>query len=75
MDDDDEIEGFSRVEQWEHLAELFKPPSAAAITVTLTADEAQQVRDALLAAAAYVAAEIEGDKVTGRPPDMSSFAT
>jgi hypothetical protein len=64
----DDIEGYSLTEQWEHLADRFKPPSAAAITVTLTSAEAKEVHEALLAAAAYLSAEIEGEKVAGQPP-------
>jgi len=45
----DGIEGYSLAEQWEHLADRFKPPSAAAITVTLTSAEAKEVNEALLA--------------------------
>jgi hypothetical protein len=58
----DEIEGYSLAEDWENLAERFKPPSAAAITVTLTSDEAWLVYDAMLAAVVHLVAEIEAAK-------------
>jgi len=71
----DDIEGYSLAEQWEHLAERFKPPSAAAITVTLTSAEAKEVHEALLAAAAYLSAEIEGEKVAGQPPPLEDIGS
>ena len=37
----DDIEGYSLAEQSEHLAERFKPPSAAAVPVTLTAAQSR----------------------------------
>jgi hypothetical protein len=64
----DDIVGYALAERWEELAERFKPPSDAAITVTLTADEAQEVHEAMTAAVAALVAEIEADKAAGRPP-------
>lgn len=66
----DGIQGYSLAEQWEHLAERFKPPSATPLTVTLTSAEAQQVYEAMLSAGAYLSAEIEGEKVAGQPPPL-----
>ena len=60
--------GYSIAEQWEHLAERFRPPSGAGITVTLTAAEARTVHEAMLSAVEYLLAEIENEKVAGRPP-------
>ena len=68
----DDIEGYSLIEQWEHLAERFKPPSAAVITVTLTADEADQVHKAMTAAVAALAAEIEADKAAAGRPNLDN---
>lgn len=64
----EEIEGYALAEQWEDLADRFLPPSAALITVTLTAEEAHHVHDALTSAVAYLLAEIEADNVASRPP-------
>ena len=64
----DEIEGYALAEEWEELATRFMPPSAAVITVTLTAEEAQHVHDAMTSAVGYLLAEIEAQKVACRPP-------
>ena len=62
-------------ERGEHLAERFKPPSAAVITVTLTAAEARMVQEAMLLAGAYLSAEIEGEKVAGQPPPLEGIGS
>ena len=64
----DETEGRELVERLEELANCFRPPSGAMVTVSLPADEAQQVHEGLIAAAAHVAAEIEGERMASRPP-------
>ena len=55
----DEIEGYALAEQWEELADRFLSSSAAAITVTLTAEEAQQVHDAITFGVGYLLSAIE----------------
>jgi len=47
--------GRELVERLEELANRFRPPSGAMVTVSLTADDAQQVHEGLIAAAAHVA--------------------
>lgn len=42
----DDIEGYSLAEQWEILADRFRAPSAAGITVTLTSAAAAMVHEA-----------------------------
>ena len=64
----DETGGRELVERLEELANRFRPPSGAMVTVSLSAEEAQQVHDGLIAAAAHVAAEIEGERMASRPP-------
>ena len=71
----DDMEGCRLAEQWEHLAERFNPPSAAVITVTLTAAEARMVQEAMLLAGAYLSAEIEGEKVAGQPPPLEGIGS
>jgi hypothetical protein len=61
----DEIEGYALAEQWEEVADRFIPSSAAAITVTLTAEEAQQVHDAMTFGVGYLLAAIEADRAAG----------
>ena len=70
-----DIEGCRLAEQWERLAERFNPPSAATITVTLTAAEARTVQEAMLLAGAYLSAEIEGEKVAGHPPPLEGIGS
>ena len=51
------------------------PPSAATITVTLTAAEARTVQEAMLLAGAYLLAEIEGEKVASQPPPLEGIGS
>ena len=62
-------------EQGEYLAERFRPPSEAVITVTLTAAEARMVHEAMLLAGAYISAEIEGETVAGQPPPLEGIGS
>ena len=63
---DDELEGYALTEKWEELASRFKPSSNAVITVSLSADEARYVRDAMISAVAYLEVELENDRLVGQ---------
>ena len=65
---DEAIEGYALAEHWEKLAERFRPPSGAMITVTLSSDEACAVLVAIIVGGGPGFAEIEAERTAaGRP--------